>query len=176
MKMMLLLSLFVLSSKVSAGDQIPVVDIYTAKTLPKLPVLTEGCEGECCGLLKSNKARRAFDLFESPKRPSKKLAVVSKGEVLDSVDFFTKIVKFGSTKVNGKKVIVLMYLSEGNVVIWDGKKVRQTECNGGGDTCSENPKQAETESWLKIKTKSGVTGWADLPAREGSEFDYGWCG
>ncbi len=175
MKNVLFVLFMVVSSKCLAGEKIPVVDIFTLKSLPRLPILAEGCEGECCGLLKSQKVLADINLAEGPGRGFKNVGVIKKGEVLDSVEFFIKILKFGSTKVNGKKLKVLTYMAEGNVSIWDGKKVRATECTSGGDICDDNLKQAATESWLRIKTKRGVTGWANISARGDGILDYDSC-
>lgn len=43
-----------------------IVDLRQVKALPKAPFLVSGCEGECCGILKSRIAQTAFELFSEP--------------------------------------------------------------------------------------------------------------
>jgi hypothetical protein len=152
-----------------AGARIPTVDLSAAKSLPRLPILIRGCEGECCGILKTKMARFEFQLYETPDRSSKKVSLIKKGEAFESAEFFTKMLKFGEVREGQKKLTVLTYLSEGSSIVWDGKEIRATESD-------EDYRSPETESWVQIKTKTGVEGWANLPSKDGKELDYGGCG
>jgi hypothetical protein len=173
-KFYLMLFIFV-STKCLADEKTQVVDIYSLKSIPTLPVLTKGCEGECCGLIKSKKVLADVVFSESPNKTAKTLGLVKKGEVVDQADFFIKILQFGSTKINGKKLTVLKYIAEGNVSVWDGTKVRATECVSGGDKCDDKIKYAKTESWLRIKLKNGLTGWAEVSASDNGILELDTC-
>ena len=158
----------VFSQSVFAKDILKKIDLNTAKALPKLPILTKGCEGECCGILKSNKALSEIQLFEAPDESSKKIVVLKKGESFIHAEFFTKILKFGDVREDGKNLIALNYQSEGTSAVWDGVKVRETDSQ-------DHYHDPKTESWIQIKTKSGAKGWTNLPAKDGQDLDYGWC-
>jgi hypothetical protein len=164
----LLLSASFLSLLALAAAPVPLVDLSVIKSLPKTPVLTKGCEGECCGILKTNKATQDIVLYDSPSKSAKKVGTIKKGESFEKAEFFTKILKFGEVSEGGRKLTVLSYLSEGNSVVWDGKEVRTTQSD-------EGYREAKTESWAQIKSKS-FSGWANLFPKDGKKLDYGWCG
>lgn len=104
---------------------------------------------------------------------------MKKGEEFAEAEFFTKITRFGEVREGTKKLTVVTYLSEGNVLVWDGKKLRDTNIIGEGEEgegADNGYKEPTTESWVRFKTKSGATGWAKLPPKDGKELNYGWCG
>ena len=103
---------------------IPIINFTEIKKLPTPPVLTLGCEGECCGQIKSNKIKKTTILYFEPDSNSKKVGTLKKDDTfnLDKTLYYTRINQFGSAQLNGKKVDVLMYLSEGNVLVYDGLK------------------------------------------------------
>lgn len=139
-----------------------------------------GCEGECCGLLSSNKVHRPFTVYEKPDVASKKVAMASKGETLKKIEFYLKIVSHGEALYKGKKVAILQYISEGWYQIQDSAgDVKEVE---GGELA--NIKSAQTEEWIKVNIDGKFQGWAPIPAHgsngatphKDDYLYYKWCG
>lgn len=149
------------------------IDFDQIKTLPKPPVLIKSCEGECCGILKSGKVLKDIQTYEQPDSKSKKLQIIKKDQLIDSgkTEFYIRLENYGSFVMNGKKMEVIQYLGEGNILAWDGKKsYYPNECIACEDVKKKFQYQpAKTEAWTKIyyNNKSSWTNEANL--------DYGWC-
>lgn len=153
---------------------IPVVDFNYVQELPKLPVITRGCEGECCGILASNKILKDIKVFKYPDVTSALVTTLTSKNFIDKekTEFYVRINQYGSAIDNGKQVTIIHYGGEGFTYAWDGKKAYTTDYITGEDVLAKSKyKEAKTEKWIKVHYGQKAFGWALEP-----ELDYGWCG
>lgn len=133
-----------------------------------------GCEGECCGLLSSDKILKDIKLYKYPDLTSPVVTTLSPNTRInkDKSEFYVKIKQYGSAIDNGQKITIITYGSEGYAYGWNGKKAYGTGYITGEDVLKESQyKEPITEKWIKIFYGNNGFGWSKDP-----DLDYGWCG
>jgi hypothetical protein len=144
---------------------IPIVHIEQMKTLPATPFIMRGCEGECCGNIKSNKIINEAKLFQYPDVTSKVVGSLKKNSTFDlnKFEMYIRVGSYGSAEYSSKKLTVISAESEGAVFAFDGTKF--DSFGGGSDECiacersSYKYKAPVTESWIKIYYGKNNWGW-----------------
>lgn len=151
----------------------PIVDFEKIKELPKPPVIMRGCEGECCGMLASDKILKNIKLFKYPDSGSDVVDTLKPSLKInkDQTEFYIKIKQYGSAIDNGQKVTIITYGSEGYAYGWNGKSAYATGYITGEDVLKESQYKAPiTEKWIKINYGKNFFGWALDP-----DLDFKWC-
>jgi hypothetical protein len=154
------------------GD-LPIVDFQRAAQPPPLPFLTQGCEGECCGILNSHTLKKEVAFRALPDANSEILKTLPKDYELRSPAFYLKVKEYGESDVimhDGvrKKVKGIFYLGEGNIFVWDGVKFASMEEFRGVEN-------GFSESWLRANDQEGASGWILLDGGPGDILELGWC-
>jgi hypothetical protein len=149
------------------------------RELPSLPFLLKGCEGTCCGKLNSLRAMKPITLYSETDEKSKPLLLINKDEVFERAEFYIKVTRLGKALRESKEIVLLSYMDEGKWFAWADRRPATLEGLDDVDDLNNGVKKdPHTESWVQIKSSSGVIGWAKLPAQgKGKDvsLDYHEC-
>ncbi|MBK23132.1 MAG: hypothetical protein CME70_03925 [Halobacteriovorax sp.] len=160
------------SEESNSPRELSIVHQNTAKEIPAPPFLMYGCQGECCGILKSNLIKDTLTLKKYPFFASEVIGKVEKGDVASSITHFIKILEPKTTIYNENEVKVLHYVSEGSYLFFDGKNFI---IDAPQKILVDDP---VVEEWVKINHK-GLSGWTQSigdPMDPESPLDLRWCG
>lgn len=150
-------SIIVLSSEFDKIEtNFPILEFNNGKlvTLPPVPFLSEGCEGEWCGRVKSLKLTQAATIYRDADKKSEVIAKLEIGEELSKANIFTKTLSVQKLPDNE---IVLHYNSETMYLI--------AKPDLDLDDVSLDPdevKDLKTESWVYVETSKGIRGWVSF--------------
>ena len=138
--------------------------------LPEAPFLIRGCQGECCGILKSNVIKESIVLYKLPFHSSTVVGEIKKGELAKSIKHYVKVNKSAKWTYQQLPVDVLFYVSEGSYLFFNGSKIIVDMIDGSPEL--------DVEEWVEVKGES-ISGWTSYPGDAmdpESHFDLRWCG
>lgn len=133
--------------------KIPLLEIENdkAKSIPRLPFLTQGCQGDDCALVRSLKLAHSATLYNDADQTSPIIGRLDKGEELNKANIF---IKTNFVHELPDRSLVVSYGSEG--------KYNYIAPDMTLDSAELDPEQVRnlnTEEWIYVETADGTRGW-----------------
>jgi hypothetical protein len=162
--------------------------LHSCVKYQNMPHLMKGCQGEACGQLRYKKAIRSAKIFSEPSATAKEVGNISRCELLHGFEPHLVIQQLGKARVikpnaqmkklnvaAGDNIEILQSLGEGYMTACIGEEEVEAYW-GGPDSVTEGSVfvfvQPQAESWIKVKSPKGETGFAKDEQFYMGYYDY----
>jgi hypothetical protein len=157
------------------GKYDSIQSMMDSQSYPALPYIQKNsCPGEGCRF-GDWIANENVKIFSEQNKQSVELTTIKSGEHITALEGEMIISQFGKVKISkafndfkpGEIILILSYIGEGYYSIWKDEMEKQVfifwddELSSGQEIKGEKFCDTVSTWWVKVRMKSGLTGWVD---------------